>query len=104
MVHLAPVPFRILPKDTSSANGKSHRSSADDEFTPLTTDYVEQITTLVQTVIIKFKLVCALAFEESFVCRSDLAPAALDSTQGIVHGSLSGVGPILLHQLEVAGI
>src|SRR5437868_10257928 len=72
------------------------------EFTAFASDYVEQIASFVECIVVEFEPVCAGALEEPFIDWPDFLPATLDSTQRTVHCHVWRICPVLLHQVEIA--
>jgi len=55
MMHLTPFSVSVSPKDARCANCKLHRSSGHIELASLASDHVEQITGLVQGVVVELE-------------------------------------------------
>ncbi len=104
MMYLRPSSVLISPKDATGPNRELHRLSTHIEFTPFTPDHVKQIAGFVHCVVIELKAISALALEQFLVCWPDFGPASFYSSQRIIHRLLGGIGPISLHQFQVAGV
>src|SRR5947209_15731513 len=72
------------------------------EFTAFASDCVEQIASFVECIVVEFEPVCAVALEKPLIGWPDFVPATLDSTHRIVHCNVWRIGPVLLHEFEIA--
>lgn len=103
VMDLAP-PAIMETENACGADGKIEGLAAGGEMAAFPADGVEEFAGLVERVIEEFDVDSSGALENASVDRADVLPAALDTANGVVERSVSGVIPILLHEREIASV